>query len=283
MKAVCVMEIGAEMERITPALENVQKTLLLPLWGRALASHMMNPVLTDHKAMELIGRMDYDFSPLSKNLGVFHALSLAVRAKEFDAILEDFIRRKGNACVINIGAGLDTAFSRVKNESIQWFDVDLPDVIALRKKMLPETSEMSEISKSIFDESFFADIGENDNTLFIAGGIFMYFEQPQVRRFFELLAVRFPDAEIVFDILSPIGIRYYNHKLIKAGFPNATMKWGIRNLRLLENWNTRLKIVKHFPLYANTDIQPDWPMETRVKMRLTDLFAFAEIVHVRIN
>jgi O-methyltransferase involved in polyketide biosynthesis len=276
---MCVM---MNTVKIAPDLENVQKTLLLPLWGRAQASRMKEPVLIDRKAMELIDQMDYDFSPLFKNLGLFHALSLAVRAKEFDTILLDFIRRKGSASVVNIGAGLDTAFSRVHSGHVKWFDVDMPGVIALRKKLIPETSGMSEIPKSMFDESFLDDIGDEDNVLFIVGGVFMYFEETQVRQFFELISSRFQASEIVFDVLSPWGIHYYNRKLEKSGFHGAVMKWGITDLQKIEDWNPRLMLVKRSSFYSNVSAQSAWPLGSRMKMRLINLLALAGIVHMKI-
>lgn len=269
-----------EPTMITPNLENVQKTLLLPLWGRAQASSMKDPVLTDRRAEELVGRMDYDFSPLFKKLGLFHALTLATRARAFDAILLDFIRRRGSASVVNIGAGLDTAFSRTENENIRWFDVDLPEVIDLRKKLIPETSQMVEISKSILDENALDDIGKADNVLFLAGGVFMYLSEVQVRQFFGRLTDQYKGAEIVFDALSPMGIRYYNQKLRKSGFQNAVMKWGIRDLNEMTQWNSKLKIIRRIPFYSDLKVRPAWPLKVRMKLRAAHRLGFAKIAHL---
>lgn len=268
--------------KITSDLKDVQKTLFLPLWGRAQASLMQEPVLYDRRAVELIDQMDFDFSALYKNFGLFHALSLAVRAKEFDAILLDFISRKGSASVINIGAGLDTSFSRVGSKNVRWFDVDMPEVIELRKKLIPETSDMSEISKSMFDKSFINDIGDADNLLFIVGGVFMYFEEAKVRQFFEQLASEFQNAEIIFDVLSPSFIRYYNRKLSKSGFKGAVMKWGIRDLSIIEGWNPTLKVLRHYAFFSNVCGRPSWPLEMRAKIKLTNLLKLASIVHIKI-
>lgn len=272
-----------ETVMITPQLENVQKTLLLPLWGRAQASRMKNPVLIDHRAEELVNMMDYDFSPLFEELGLFHALTLAARARKFDAILLDFIRRKGSASVVSIGAGLDTAFSRTGDENVRWFDVDLPEVIALRKKLIPETSQMVEIPKSILDENAFDDIEKAENVIFLAGGVFMYLEEIEVRQFFDRLAARFHGAEVVFDVLSPAGIRYYNKKLTKSGFNNAVMKWGIRDLGKMEKWNPGIKVVSRVPFYSGLEIQSSWPFEVKAKLRAANFFDVAKIAHLAIR
>ena len=272
-----------EATPVAPGLESLQKTLLLPLWGRAEASRMQSPVLTDLRAVELIGRMDYDFSRLSRQLGTFCALSLAARAKEFDAVLLDFVKRKGNVTAVNLGAGLDTAFCRVKSERLRWVDIDLPDVIALRRKLLPETREMEEIPKSMFDGSIRGDIGEAENVLFIIGGVLMYFGEARVRQLFEQLSGQFRNAEMVFDTFTPLGVLYCNRRLAKSGFHNAGMKWGIRNPGRMERWSPRLKIVRHFSVYANIRPQRSYPLQTRVMIRLARLLRPASIVHLEIR
>lgn len=272
-----------ETAMITPNLENVQKTLLLPLWGRAQAGRMKDPVLIDRRAEELIGRMNYDFSPLFQKLGLFHALTLATRARQFDAILRDFIRRRGAASVVSIGAGLDTAFSRMDGELVRWYDVDLPEVIELRKRMIPETARMVEIPKSILDEDAFAKVGETDNVLFLAGGVFMYLEEAQVRQILGRLAARFPGAEIVFDVLSPAGIRYYNRKLAKSGFHGAVMKWGVRDVCRLKSWEKDLTAVRSIPFYSGLRVRPSWPIDVRIKLRAANLLDFGHIFHLAVK
>ena len=69
-----------EKEKITFKME--KETLLIPLYGKAVESKRDNPVLTDHKAEEIIDRTEYDFSLLKIPRKTDVMMSL--RAKQFD-------------------------------------------------------------------------------------------------------------------------------------------------------------------------------------------------------
>ena len=66
-------------------LRDVQKTLLLPLWGRAKLSKMGNPVLNDPKAVEIVDQMaECDFAGIQKIFTDFFNVGWITRAKMFD-------------------------------------------------------------------------------------------------------------------------------------------------------------------------------------------------------
>ena len=62
--------------------------------------------------------------------------------------------------IINIGAGFDTTFNRIDNGKVRWINIDLPDVILLRKKLIPEKKHEALIGKSVFDFSWLSEISE---------------------------------------------------------------------------------------------------------------------------
>jgi O-methyltransferase involved in polyketide biosynthesis len=143
-------------------LKNIEETSLLPLWSRAKVSRECSKLFNDTKAIELVEKIDYDFSILEENFSqnLFMALFMAARAKQFDDKIRSYIAKHPRASVINLGAGLDTTFYRVDNGLIQWYDFDLPNVIAIREQLLPPTDRMTYISKSIFDSSWCNDIND---------------------------------------------------------------------------------------------------------------------------
>ena len=55
-------------EKQKPDLGNVQKTLFLPLWGRAVESKKDKPWLVDETPVRIIDQVDYDFSKLATNM-----------------------------------------------------------------------------------------------------------------------------------------------------------------------------------------------------------------------
>ncbi|EPS50207.1 O-methyltransferase domain-containing protein [Clostridium botulinum A1 str. CFSAN002368] len=89
-----------------------------------------------------------------------------VRAKTFDDAIKNFISKYPNSSIVNLGAGLDTTFFRVDNENLNWYNIDLPDVIELRKKLLPESDREKCIAKSFLDISWFNDIKKDYDNVF---------------------------------------------------------------------------------------------------------------------
>ncbi|MGZ4863746.1 MAG: class I SAM-dependent methyltransferase [Halobacteriota archaeon] len=181
-------------------LTGVEKTLFIPLWCRAKASKKYPALLYDPKAVELLETIDYDFSSIAEKFDSVYKLSTVVRAKHLDDETRAYIAEHPRATVINLGAGLDTGFYRVDNGLIQWYDLDLPNVVALRQKLIPETGRTHYIAKSLFDMSWCDEIKHpNDGMFIVSATVLTYFEEAQVRRFFSSLADALPEAEMVFN------------------------------------------------------------------------------------
>ena len=119
-------------------LGEIEETLLIPLWGRATITREYPSLLNDTKAVELVEQIDYDFSKLDHALRYGTNLLHAVRAKQIDDKIRAYLVEHPQASVIDLGAGLDTAFYRVDNGALTWYDLDLPSVVALRSTLLPE-------------------------------------------------------------------------------------------------------------------------------------------------
>jgi O-methyltransferase involved in polyketide biosynthesis len=160
--------------RLTIEPQSVQETMLLPVWGRAEYSHLYPELLDDPRAEEIMGKIDYDFSKVEKGFDEYGGVSYLLRARNFDDAIKEYIKKYPEATIINLGAGLDTTFFRVDNGKFAWYDLDLPDAIDFRKKLIPETSRSECIAKSAFDISWFDDVGykEEKGIYFIAGGLF---------------------------------------------------------------------------------------------------------------
>lgn len=61
--------------------------------------------------------------------------------REIDRYARDFLSRHPEAAVVHIGCGLDSRFERVDNGKVEWYDLDLPDVIELRRKFIGDEGE----------------------------------------------------------------------------------------------------------------------------------------------
>ena len=204
-----------EKDKVKVNLTGISATMLGCLAGRAKLSKQHSSLFYDTKAIELVDKIDFDSlttdtfghifnnifcNPNSVDVGLF-----TIRAKQFDKIAELFITSHPRASIVNIGAGLDTTFYRVDNGLIHWYDIDLPPVIDIRRQLLPEPDRVTYIAKSLLDLSWYRDIHEAKNGVFIiAGGVLQFFNEPQVRQLLSMLADNFPDGEMCLMPLDQI-------------------------------------------------------------------------------
>ena len=98
----------------------------------------------------------------------------AIRAYNFDNIVKAFLANNSRAVVVNFGAGLETTFQRVDEGTVLWINIDLPDVVALRQKLIPDSEREMTIAKSIFDFTWTDDISrltKGRSILVMAAGV----------------------------------------------------------------------------------------------------------------
>lgn len=270
------------MNKTTIDLDGVPQTLLLPLFGRAKFSLEGNSPFYDERAVALVQSLNYDFDQLSKRIGGFQPLWWMARAYHFDEAIKKYLKSHPNATIINLGAGLETAFFRVDNGKLNWIDLDLPDVITLREKLLPAPNRVHYIAKSIFDDSWMDDVKKfGEDYFFFAGGFFMYFTEAQVKDIFLKMAMHFPTAELIFDTISARGLKNANQMLQQAGMTNALLQWGISDSKVLENWSSKIKRLTQIPYFATIKTKFNWPLSMRLKMFFYDMVNEAGIVHLK--
>jgi O-methyltransferase involved in polyketide biosynthesis len=229
--------------RIPVSLEGVSETLLIPLWARAAETRRADPIICDLKAMEICDSLDYDFSKFGE--AWMTQTGIAVRTKLFDEAVLVHIAEQPDAVFINLGAGLDTRFERVDNGKIHWYEVDLPEVIEIRRRFFTETERHHFIGRSITDFAWIEEICLDDCApLLIAEGLLMYFDECEVRVVFERLAQHFPGAEMIFEILTPlaVGMGRYDKCVSKVGGGKVEFKWTLHDCREIETWNCGIKL-----------------------------------------
>ena len=122
---------------VDPALSGVAETLLIPLYNRAMESQRPDAIMKDEKAVALVTQMSYDFDQVRKiRMTEGNKVARIMLTREMDRYARDFLSRHPEAVVVHIGCGLDSRFERVDNGRVEWYDLDLPDVIALRRKLI---------------------------------------------------------------------------------------------------------------------------------------------------
>ena len=119
----------------------VQETLIIPLYARKVCSELYPNLYRDETAVRLIDEIDYDFSEAEKKsrslMQRFGSLEVAVRQNDLAFEVRDYLKYHPNAAVVNLGCGLDSTGRSCDNGSCKIYNLDFPDVIAVRNELLP--------------------------------------------------------------------------------------------------------------------------------------------------
>jgi methyltransferase (TIGR00027 family) len=219
---------------------SVEWTNLCTLYLRAYESRSPKPILGDKAAAEAVDRIEYDWGRMRRSMRPgSNQYMVTMRAKQLDDWCTSFLRRNPSSVVLHLGCGMDTrAFRLHPPEAVQWFDVDQPNVIALRRKLYDDRDGYRMIGSSVTDDAWLDEIPTDRPTLVVAEGLVMYLTEPEVRSLLLRLIDRFGSGELVFDTVSPVGPRL--SKVLTKGIT----KWGIRDASAIEHWDPRLRFLE---------------------------------------
>jgi O-methyltransferase involved in polyketide biosynthesis len=229
-------------ETTKPSLSGVAETLLVTLYIRATESQRPDALIKDERAEALVRQLDPEI--LRKTLALTEdtgRLVLILKSREFDRFAQDFLVRHPDAVVVHIGCGLDTRFERVCSElpdngQVEWYDLDLPEVIDLRRALIGGEGGRYHLLAGSVLEDFWLEAVEPHRQrpfLFLAEGVFMYFTEAQVKSLVLRLKEHFPAAELVFDAYSPFMRWAHNLRVIRKRV-GAHLNWDLKHSQDLE-------------------------------------------------
>jgi O-methyltransferase involved in polyketide biosynthesis len=137
---------GTSVVEINININDISETAFLTLQCHALDAQSPRPFLNDVSAIRTMDILKACFlesdrllykrllkDKVKSNL-VAHT---ALRAKKYDSYIRNFLDRFPDAAVINIGCGLDNRFERVDNGRVTFYDLDLPDIINIKRQIFP--------------------------------------------------------------------------------------------------------------------------------------------------
>jgi O-methyltransferase involved in polyketide biosynthesis len=222
-------------------LKGVSETLLTTLYLRNLETKRKNGIIQDNHAVEIVKRINYNFSA---NASELTQAVIAIRTELLDEIVTKFIQQYPTATIVNLGTGLCTRYFRVDNGLINWFCVDLPEVKLVWDDLFDETERLHYLSYSALDFDWIKATKAEapDKILIIAEGLLMYFSEVEVKQLINAIKHNFPQSELIFDAL---GIFLAKNSRINSGALgiDASYKWGIKNLQEMETWEQGLELL----------------------------------------
>jgi len=224
-----VSSIAGPAVRIDPGRRD---TYLATLYGKALDAASTQPILGDQFAADAVARIDYDFRALRLPRG--GEITLPLRARHFDQWTRAFLLANPYSTVLHLGCGLDGRVYRVDpGPAVRWYDVDLPEVIALRERLYPRRPGYHVIGTSVTDLAWLDMIPRDTPVLVVAEGLVMYLPAVDGTALFHRVVELFPSGEIVFDAYSGLMTRLVSRfAAIRAA--HVDLVWGIGDPRDLE-------------------------------------------------
>ncbi len=226
-------------------LSGVAETMLITLYFRAVESRRPDALLRDEKAAALVERMSGDFDKVRRMpISEIDRTTIILRLREFDRRARDFMARHPGAPVVHFGCGLDTRFERVDDGRVEWYDLDFPEVIDLRRRLLGDGGKRHRfIGRSLFDAAWLDELGPRSGRrcLFLAEGVSMYCSEAEVRWLVLLLRDRFPGAEFVFDAFSPFHV-WMSNRRIPSYKLETRFRFGTWSGRKIERWGDGIRL-----------------------------------------
>ena len=248
------------------ALGDVSETLMIPLWCRAIETGRRRPLLRDPRAQEIVAQLDYDLERrfASQRDLAFRA---CLRTVMIDRWVQEFLRMHPGGTVVEIGTGLNTRFERVDNGALRWFDVDLPDSLALRRRFFSDTARRRMLPGAFGDDDWLAQLGSAGDGpfLFIAEAVLVYLTEETVKRGLNAIAAAYPGSQFVLDTVTRRAIASQARPMMQTY--RAPFVWGCDDPRTIEAWG------RHRCLDSQTML--DLPAELRRRVPLKHRLAFS--------
>ena len=202
----------------------VQETLIIPLYARKMCSELYPSLYRDETALRLVSAVDYDFSALERKsqslMQRFGFLEVAMRQNDLAYEVREYLKTHPHAAVVNLGCGLDSTGRTCDNGSCKIYNLDFPDVIAVRNELLPAGTREKNIPCDLNDTAWFEQIDASGGAVFFAAGVFYYFLKGQVKTLVQAMADAFPSSVLVFDAANEKAVKL----MLKTWLRDAEIK-----------------------------------------------------------
>lgn len=203
------------------------KTMLSTLYLKALDADFERPVLGDRFAKDAIARIDYDWGELG--IGGAWAPVCTVRTAQYDIWARRFLAANPRCTVVHLGCGLDARVFRLDpGPDVEWYDVDFPEVIALREQVYPTRPGYHLFPTSATDPSWLDRIPADRPVLFLAEGISMYLTEDQGVELLRGVVEHFPSGQLQIDFFNWLAIKSQKSQTLVRN-SGSTLYWAVNS------------------------------------------------------
>jgi len=189
-------------------------------------------------------------------------LHIAMRTRKYDQVARDFMERNPGGCVVNLGCGLDMRFWRIDDGRLHLYDLDLPEMIALKRHLVEENERYHLVEQSVLEPEWRDRLAAEQPGpfLFQAEGLLMYLHPDDVRALVLDLCARFPGSELMFETVNSAWLKpalkwMINVKMQRElGLGKGTEYFfGIRDGHEVEEWSPGLRLLEEWSYFDENE------------------------------
>ncbi len=239
----------------------VQETLIIPLYAGKVCTELYPNLYRDETAVRLINEIDYDFSVAEKNsrslMQRFGVLEVAMRQNDLAWEVRDYLKDYPKAAVVNLGCGLDNTGRSCDNGSCKIYNLDFPDVIAVRNELLPADEREENIPCDLNNTEWFEKIDTSGGAIFFASGVIYYFLTEQVKALVQAMADAFHGGVLVFDAANRAAVKMIAKTWLKsAKIKDVCAYFAVSDAKdELSLWDNRLQVTSRGYMLGHNDLR----------------------------
>lgn len=265
--------------------DKIESTLFVPMLGRIYASEQFPNILYDEKALFLKGKLSAGLLKQDQQ-GQYALIASASRSTNMDRCIWDFLKHQSQGVIVQLGCGMETAFYRNDNGHTRWYGVDLADVIAYRRELLPEPEREVYLAEDAFSDDWIkrvrADVPDAP-LLITASGLFHYFPEEKVLGLLRMLQ-RYGNIEIVFDTVNKSGMTMLRKKYMKqVGHADVEMFFYVDSAQeLVAKVGGGIRVLAEEPYYRHIP-RRGLKLSTKISMDVSDCLGMVKMIHLEIR
>ena len=262
-------------------LNGVEDTLYIPLASRIYASEKFPEFFYDEKALSLKQYIPTD--SIENNTTEYFYMASVCRQQTIDRKIRGFLKENNRSNVVFLGAGLETAYNRIGNAESDFFQVDLPNVMDIRKKVLGNEDNEKLISGDMFTLDWIKEIDTSQPTMIVVSGVYQYFAESKIIDMIKKMKSRIAKGEVIFDATNSKGLELANKYVRKTGNTDAQMYFSVDNPKDFANrTDTELMAVDGFFRDALKECR-GLKLITRIYMYFADKLHRTLVIHLKLN
>ncbi|MBW0102319.1 class I SAM-dependent methyltransferase [Pseudonocardia sp. KRD291] len=225
----------------------LEQTLLAPLQARAHDARRRRPLVPDPAAAGVVDLIGPEIGTGATGPAAaprLDDLATVLRGAIFDHWVREFLTAHPSGTVVELGAGLSTRAERLMTDvraDTNWVDVDLPEVTALRRELLPETAGRRFVAGSVLDEDWLDVVRELPGPyLLVSESVLTLLPEQGVQRVVFTIGSVLPGATLLMDTVArSVADRLQRcEPLCSRGL---MFDWTCEDPQELEPWGLQLK------------------------------------------